>query len=150
MNRERLLLFVCTGNTCRSPMAEAIFNKLNKESNWHAVSGGINALNGEKPSEFAIKALETDFDLDISSHRARSLFGEYLQKPELILTMTRVQQDILRRKWPDLEDIILTVGEMADDPAVQVPDPIGQSLAIYRAVAATLAVMIEKIIAKIV
>lgn len=149
MNNQRLILFVCTGNTCRSPMAAAIFNELEKNSNWHALSAGISVFNGEKPSEFAVKALKTDFDLDISGHRARSVSREYLQKPELILTMTQTQKDFLCHQWPDLADRVLTIGEMADQPTVQVPDPFGQSLVIYRAAAATLAGLIEKIIAKI-
>jgi protein-tyrosine-phosphatase len=146
---ERLILFVCTGNTCRSPMAAAIFNNFRKESNWHALSGGLSALNGEKPSEKAVAALKTDFDLDISSYRSRSLTGEFLQKPELILTMTKIQKDMMRQQWPELQDRIMTIGEMADEPSVQVADPFGQSLVIYRAVAATLAGLIGKIIAKI-
>lgn len=149
MNNQRLILFVCTGNTCRSPMAAAIFNKLNNKSDWHAVSGGISAFDGDKPSEFAVKALKTDFDLDISGHRSRSITREYLQKSELILTMTQTQKSFLCQQWPDLADRVLTVGEMADEPSVQVPDPFGQGLVIYRAAAEELARLIEKIIAKL-
>ena len=149
MSSERLILFVCTGNTCRSPMAAAIFNKLNNQPDWRAVSGGLSALNGEKASEYAVKALETNFNLDISSHRSRSVSGDYLRRSELVLTMTHMQKDFLLRQWPDLADRIMTIGEMAGEPTVQVQDPFGQSLVFYRAIAATLAGLIEKIISKL-
>jgi protein-tyrosine-phosphatase len=70
-----LLLFVCTGNTCRSPMAAALFNHVNTRPEWFAESAGLAAFGGEPASMAAVTALQMDFGLDLSKHRSRPTTG---------------------------------------------------------------------------
>lgn len=72
------ILFLCTSNTCRSPMAQALFNKKAKEKGlaFTADSAGVSAFTGDRASENAIKAMK-EKKIDISSHRSRR-FSEYM------------------------------------------------------------------------
>ena len=83
------ILFVCTGNTCRSPMAEGIFKDMLKKNNIDNIdvsSAGLSVFPGEQANEKAIKALK-EKGIDISMHRARQL-SDIINKADLILTMT--------------------------------------------------------------
>ncbi|HRI16518.1 MAG TPA: protein-tyrosine-phosphatase, partial [Verrucomicrobiota bacterium] len=65
----KTLLFVCTGNTCRSPMAEALARRaLANRPGWRVYSAGLGAVNGQPPSPHAVRAMRM-LGLDISGHR---------------------------------------------------------------------------------
>ena len=90
------ILFVCTGNTCRSPMAEGIFKDMLEKNNINNIivsSAGISVFPGEHASEKAIKALK-EKGIDISGHRARQLLDE-INNVDLILTMTLTHKQII-------------------------------------------------------
>lgn len=83
------ILFVCTGNTCRSPMTEGIFKHLLKEKNIEGInvsSAGISVFPGEPANEKAIAILK-DKGIDITKHKARQLSDE-IMSADIILTMT--------------------------------------------------------------
>ncbi len=149
MDDDNMILFVCTGNTCRSPMAAALFQKLNTRQNLRVGSCGLTAMYGDLPSAMAVKALQMDFGIDISGHSSRPVTESFLGQAEYILTMTPVQRDVMRRAYPEQADRILTVGDLAGEPDQSVDDPFGQDLQSYRSTAALLARLIEKIIEKI-
>jgi protein-tyrosine-phosphatase len=82
------ILFVCTGNTCRSPMAEGLFKDMLKKNNIDNIrvsSAGISVFPGEQANEKAIKALK-EKGIDIRSHRARQAIEE-IDKADLIWAM---------------------------------------------------------------
>ena len=83
------LLFVCTGNTCRSPMAEVMAKSLFRELNIMATvhSAGINAGNGYPASSNAVIAMRRE-SLDLASHRSQQISYELLQRATIVLTMT--------------------------------------------------------------
>ncbi|MFQ6033122.1 MAG: low molecular weight protein arginine phosphatase [Candidatus Zixiibacteriota bacterium] len=84
------VLFVCTGNSCRSPMAEGILKKMFKEKeldNFEVGSAGISTLNGAPPSFFAMEAAKTR-NVDLSQHRSRQLNKQILKRADLILAMS--------------------------------------------------------------
>lgn len=88
------VLFVCSGNTCRSPMAEGIFKKLIKKNKKSAIlvsSAGVAAIDNVKASENAIKICK-EFKIDISKHRSRIINLEIFEESDLILCMTQLHK----------------------------------------------------------
>ena len=70
------VLFVCTGNICRSPMAEGLFRHIVRgRKGYEALSAGVGALNGQIPSEYSIRAL-AELGIDIADQRSRSLSAD--------------------------------------------------------------------------
>lgn len=84
------ILLVCTGNTCRSPMAAVILRRKLKERGWPGVevrSAGVGAFPGEPANEEAVRAAARR-DLDLTEHRSTPLGPELVEWADLILTMT--------------------------------------------------------------
>lgn len=146
MTIEHRMVFVCSGNTCRSPMAAALFNKMNTLPGWHAESCGIFAISGEKAGKNAEIALRLDYDIDLTAHLSRPVTSDCMKSADWILTMTPSQRDMLRRSVPEFADRILTAGEMIGQPGLAVPDPYGGDLTVYRKTASVLADIVKKII----
>ncbi|HHY38681.1 MAG TPA: threonylcarbamoyl-AMP synthase [Clostridia bacterium] len=105
------VLFVCTGNTCRSPMAAGLFNHLAKPP-WVAESAGMAAAEGE-PASLQARNVARRHGVDLSRHRSRRVNSEMIEKADLVLTMTAFQRDMLRRQEPKKADRIFTLKEYA-------------------------------------
>ena len=132
------VLFVCTGNTCRSPMAEAIARSISDEREFFFASAGIAASDGARPSRETMQVLA---DRSIE-HEGRStpLSAEMLRKADLVLCMTSSHLAAARAMVadePGCEDRIQLL-----DPDGDIPDPIGQGQDRYEAVATRLAELI--------
>ena len=106
------VLFVCTGNTCRSPMAEGFYNKLFGEG---ARSCGIYADSGALPSVNAVKAMQ-NHGVDISSHRAAQITYDDIKSADHIYTMTEGHAMILKEAFPEAKDKISVLGSGICDP----------------------------------
>ncbi len=96
------ILFICTGNTCRSPMAAALMNKIaeNNDLDISAQSAGIYADPGEPASEEAIEVM-ADYGIDLSSHRSRNISDDMIAESDLILTMTEGHKMMTSALAPD-------------------------------------------------
>jgi protein-tyrosine-phosphatase len=97
------ILMVCTGNTCRSPMAEGILKTLLAErgvTNVAVGSAGIGAMDGMLATPFAIEAAR-HWNVDISAHRARLLNQSLIQEADLILAMSPEHVAAILRKVPE-------------------------------------------------
>ena len=100
------VVFVCHGNTCRSPMAEIIFKSL--VDNIEVLSAGIAASNGEKAAPNAIKICEFN-NLDLKNHKSKNFYILNIENDDLILTLTQDIRDTLKESYPNLE--IYTIKE---------------------------------------
>ena len=121
------VMFVCTGNTCRSPMAEAIFKDMAKGIEVHSV--GFSTFSGEPASNKAIIVCG-NHDLDLLNHRTTNIGDSKIEDMDLILTATVEHRDKIRRLFPDLE--AFTIKEYAggyDD--LNISDPVCGSLKDY-------------------
>lgn len=123
------ILFVCTGNTCRSAMCAAIMNKIavDNELDVRIDSAGIFANEGQKASENAIKAL-AEMDIDLSEHRTKGISEELINSADLILVMTQGHKMLLKETAPEKVFTLLEYAGGSGD----ISDPYGGDLDEYR------------------
>ena len=120
------ILFVCTGNTCRSPMAEGIFRKMmvdrGMEEKVLCQSAGLSAVEGDPVSENAVIACK-EIGVDISEHTARRITGEELPVWDLYFPMSKTHGYILAPGGGAQTKIYIPK---------YIADPYGQDLPVYR------------------
>jgi protein-tyrosine-phosphatase len=136
------ILFICSGNTCRSPMAEALFASIARERGIEASaeSAGQNAHNGQKAAEHAVSAMRELYAIDLSSHRSKQLTVELINVADLVLCMTKAQDNEIRRLFPHSK--IDTIGGWSGQEQ-DVLDPFGCGKEDYRACAQQLETMLR-------
>ncbi len=129
-NTRKLLVFVCTGNTCRSPMAEALARELLPDG-WNVSSAGLHALVGDPPTTEAVLAA-SECGADISRHRVRSMTDALAFSATLLVGMTSAHAAELRRRFPFAAEKVHMLGEYGPKPVRDISDPFGGTLADYR------------------
>lgn len=143
--RGRTILFVCTGNLCRSPMAAALMRHLLARDaarrDWRVLSAGLWAEEGEPASAGAIAAM-AERGIDITDHSSRRLTRQMVEEADLILGMTRDHVEALQVAFPEARERIHLLAAMAGERH-DVADPYGRSLAAYRITAGELERLIE-------
>ncbi len=143
------VLIVCTGNTCRSPMAEGILKKmLGGDDSVEVLSGGLMAHEGERVSEDAVEVLAA-MNIDISSHTAKNINGDVVRDADLILTMTQAHKDMICAVYgPDAAKKTYTICEYAHFDG-EIADPFGLGIKVYRHCAEELEGALEKALERI-
>lgn len=151
------ILFVCTGNTCRSYMAEIMANEYlhnnrkdkREESEVCVLSGGTGCIRGEPATDEARTVL-AEMGYTAGEHAARELDEDLISQAELILTMTEAQKNQVLRRFPEAEGKVhllkayafgdvVSADSVSGDPARakniqawEIADPFGRSLEFYR------------------
>jgi len=134
-----VILFICTGNVCRSPMAAGLMRqRLAQEGLGHhqVASAGVWALDGRPASDHAVTVM-AERGIDISEHIAHTVTADDMAEADLVLVMSRDQAQVLRNTWPQYDWKVHRLSEMAGKRQ-DVSDPYGGSLADYRACADTI------------
>lgn len=127
------ILFVCSGNTCRSPLAEAITRRLVKEAGRKDVqvaSAGTSAWNGAAASDGAL-LVGMERGLDLSTHRSRQLTPEILKEADLVLVMSPTHLERVKEMDPAAKAHLLA-GFATGTEGRPVQDPFGNDLMAYR------------------
>jgi protein-tyrosine phosphatase len=126
------LIFVCTGNTCRSPMAEGLMKHLlGPDCGWEISSAGIHASNGCPASSGAVEALRM-LGIDLSGHSSRRLTPEMVQAADLLVTMTREHRDAILAIAPESAGKVFLLKSFGVAKcAADIYDPVGEALDVY-------------------
>lgn len=144
------ILIVCTGNTCRSPMAEGIFKDLADKNNLEikVSSAGTQAFDGDNASDNAIIALKK-INIDISKHKSKLIHKGLLDEADLILTMSSSHKKAIINKFPEAREKTYLLNEYAFGRVKDIEDPFGGSLQYYEKARDEIYKAIEKIVRKV-
>jgi len=127
------LLFVCSGNTCRSPLAEGIAQKIFPEGLSEKVdisSVGSTAVDGLPASPLAIE-VAGKHSIDLSRHKARFLSRGLVKGADLIIAMSSKHRDTVGVIEPSALDYTYLLTDFCDDESEDIPDPIGLAVDEY-------------------
>ncbi len=140
------ILFICTGNICRSVIAESLFIKQAKakKSKAQAMSAGVGAFPGSPPPTEIIEILKREGQ-DVSAHTSTPLMPQALQQADLVLTMTGRQREAIIKKLPQLEKKVVVLKEYVGQKG-DIVDPMGGKAEVYEEVFEDIKGVIEKLV----
>jgi protein-tyrosine phosphatase len=128
------VLFVCTANMCRSPLAEVLFGEMLRQRGlqpaWRTDSAGVYASDGQPATEFS-RRVAAERGLDLSSHRSKPADAERLRSADLVLVMEPAHRQALQDQFPQLAGRVHLLTEMAGENG-PVEDPVGTTIQNYR------------------
>ena len=146
---KKKLLFVCTGNTCRSPLAKVLAEAALAQAvltHWVVDSAGLTAFPGQSASGEAL-AVARDSGLDLSLHQSKPLSEKLLAEADLVLVMTRNHKQALLSALPHVADKVHTLKDFVGEDG-DVADPFGGGPTQYQQTAQELTRLITRLVEK--
>lgn len=140
------ILFVCTGNSCRSVIAEGIFRKMLAESEKEITvnSAGVSSISGMEPTEETLRVCG-ERGVDMSHHRGRRINAGMVRETDIIFVMQAFHREHVLAVAPEVRDKVYVMTDFLPDlenvrPNTGIPDPIGRGYHFY----VTITEMIQK------
>lgn len=133
-HQTRKILCVCTGNSCRSVMAQGLLRTyLKGRTDLQILSAGLGTMGGMGPTPETVEVMARE-SIDIASHVSQPVTPDLVRKADLILVMDRMHREVLIRRHPEAASKTFLLREFdapgpVEDP--DIPDPIGQPLGVY-------------------
>lgn len=147
------ILFVCTGNICRSAMAHHYMQKRVKElgiqDDYVIESAGTNAYTGDRSTDFAIEAMKK-YDTNLLNHRATYIEEADVEEADLVICMTEAHKRRVLNRYPNVNDRVYTLKEYVGETGyIDIDDPWGYGLDVYTACAKEIVDCVDKLIKKV-
>jgi len=132
---KKIVLFICTGNSCRSVMAKGLLEKRLKEkkrADVEVLSAGL-MLTGGMPASFETQELLKGEGIDVSAHRSQRVTAAMIKKADLILVMEKLQEERILQTAPEAKNRVFLLKEFAKikDNNLDIADPIGRPKDFY-------------------
>jgi protein-tyrosine-phosphatase len=151
------VLFVCTGNSCRSVMAQGLLQQKLKQMAHRlndpveVESAGVFAIEGMSPSKETLKLLQQE-GVDMTGHMAKPLNADMIRNAQLILVMEQLHLEEILRRVPDAQGKVhllkrygMEETQAGGDPNPDIADPIGKPMEVYEVCFATIREAIERV-----
>lgn len=138
------IVFVCTGNSCRSVMAEGLFRKYigEKAKDYAVLSAGTGAADGFPPSEPTVNAMRQE-GVDVTEHQSQRLTLDIIRQAHLLIVMEKMHKDFILQMDPKAKSKVHLLTEFSSKDKnrfsdIDIPDPIRMSESFYKNVLAAI------------
>lgn len=150
MSASKSVLFVCTGNTCRSPMAEGLFRKaVTERGDFRVASAGVSAYPGDAANPETVRFLKGR-QIDLADFRSQPVSLELIENATHVFAMTAGHLNALESLFPEHSEKFFLTCEFVDIPGrgvgADLPDPIGMGRNAYEEVGRVLDLAIPALI----
>ena len=147
------ILFVCTGNICRSAMAHGYMQKrvkdLGVQDDYIIESAGTSAYTGDRATDFAIEAMKK-YNTDLVNHRATYIEEADVQDADIVMCMTEAHKIRVLNKYPNMTGKVYTIKEYIGEKGyIDIDDPWGYDMNVYTSCAKEVVYYVDKLIEKI-
>lgn len=149
------ILFVCTGNSCRSVMAEGFLRDMAEKAGLdvETSSAGVGAIDGYPSTDETIRTMK-EYGIDMSDHRSRRITREMAKKADAIFVMETFHREAILSQWPDMASKTHLLAEYAQTlmpwgNEIDIPDPIRMSSSFYQNVSRVIRDCVSGLVAKL-
>lgn len=125
------VLFVCAGNTCRSPIAEAVFNSLNTDEDNTSKSAGISVVPGSYVTNASADVIRRELKVDLKNNKSKLVEEEMLKEADIVLTVSKYVREYLKTYYKKYNAKIYTLSEYVGLKG-EIKDPYGGTVAVYQ------------------